>query len=192
MFKDLVIANRSVRGFDPAQKVKKEELIEMADCARLSASSANIQPLKYYIACDDESVGILRNNVKYGKMHPEWGLPLPGTEAPAFICICHDLSVSPNEAAFLKDVGIAAQSITLCAAEMGYGACMIGNYVPEKVEKELGLSENLKVKLIIAVGKSVENISIVEIDKDGDTVYYRDEEGKHYVPKRKLEDVIIC
>ena len=44
MFKDLVKANRSYRGFDESRRVTREELTEMVDCARLSASSVNMQP----------------------------------------------------------------------------------------------------------------------------------------------------
>ena len=41
MLKDLVKANRSYRGYDESRCVTKEELLEMADCARLAASSVN-------------------------------------------------------------------------------------------------------------------------------------------------------
>ena len=51
MLKDLVKANRSYRGYDEGRCVTKEELLEMADCARLAASSVNRQPLQYYLAC---------------------------------------------------------------------------------------------------------------------------------------------
>lgn len=44
MLKDLVKANRSYRGYDESRCVTKEELLEMADCARLAASSVNRQP----------------------------------------------------------------------------------------------------------------------------------------------------
>ena len=47
MIKDLIKKNRSVRGYDISREVADEELREMVDCARLSASSVNMQPLKY-------------------------------------------------------------------------------------------------------------------------------------------------
>ena len=50
MFKDLVKANRSYRGFDESRRVTREELTEMVDCARLAASSVNMQPFQYYLA----------------------------------------------------------------------------------------------------------------------------------------------
>ena len=47
MIKDLIKKNRSVRGYDISREVTNEELRGMVDCARLSASSVNMQPLKY-------------------------------------------------------------------------------------------------------------------------------------------------
>ena len=55
----------------------------------------------------------------------------------------------------------------------------------------LKLTENLRPLLVIALGKSIEDIRIVEIEECESTDYYRDEAGIHYVPKRKLDDVII-
>lgn len=56
MFKDLVKANRSYRGFDESRRVTREELTEMVDCARLAASSVNMQPFQYYLAWEKEDV----------------------------------------------------------------------------------------------------------------------------------------
>ncbi len=191
MLKDLIIKNRSVRGYDPSVKVSRGELLEMVDCARLSASSVNLQPLKYFIADGEETVRILHEETHLGAMLPELHLPLPGTEPAAYICICQDTDIAESGTAFLKDVGIAAQSITLCAAEMGYGACMIGNFKPEQTRDRLGLSPNAEIRLIVAVGKPAEEIRIEEIDNGGSTKYYRDENGTHHVPKRKLEDILL-
>ena len=45
--------------------------------------------------------------------------------------------------------------------------------------------------LVIALGKPAETIILTEVGEDGNTAYYRDENDVHYVPKRKLEDIII-
>ena len=52
MIKDLIKSNRSCRGWDTAHKVTREELVEMIDCARLSASSMNKQVLKFHPVYD--------------------------------------------------------------------------------------------------------------------------------------------
>jgi len=43
----------------------------------------------------------------------------------------------------------------------------------------------------VAVGKPDEEIVIREIEKGESTKYYRDENDVHYVPKRKLEDILL-
>lgn len=43
MLTDLVLKNRSYRGYNKNRKVTKEELMELVDIARLCPSSANIQ-----------------------------------------------------------------------------------------------------------------------------------------------------
>ena len=55
MIKDLVKQNRSYRGYDESRRVTEAELREMVDCARLTASSVNMQPLKYYLAWESPS-----------------------------------------------------------------------------------------------------------------------------------------
>ena len=50
MLKELVIKNRSYRGYDPKVRLTKEDLLELVDLTRYTASSVNEQPLRYYIA----------------------------------------------------------------------------------------------------------------------------------------------
>lgn len=191
MLKDLVLKNRSYRGYDPSVKVPDEDIFEMIDCARLTASSRNAQPLKYFIASDDETAKTLLGQVKFGRHLAHLNLPFPGTEPPAYIVICQDMNISSGDAAFTKDIGIAAEAITLAATEMGYGACMIANFNPEKTREALGLAPDMAVRLVISLGKPAEDIRITDINEDGDFNYYRDSDGVHWVPKRRLEDIII-
>lgn len=87
-------------------------------------------------------------------------------------------------------MGIIAQTITLAATEMGLAGCMIGNYDAEKLRTALGISDRFRIQLVIAIGKPAEDRRIVEIDNGDSTNYYR-VDGIHYVPKRKLKDIII-
>ena len=92
---------------------------------------------------------------------------------------------------FQKDVGIAAQTILLAAVEMGLGGCMIGNFNPKEIRSALNLPDTLMPVLLVAIGKPDETVVIREIEEGGDTAYYRGENGVHYVPKRKLKDIIL-
>ncbi len=191
MLKDLVIANRSCRGYDRSRKVSRDELCEMVNLARLSASSVNQQPLKYYLVWEDEEAELINSMVKFGANLPELGLPFEGTEPPAFILICHDYDIHPSAERFMKDIGIAAQTITLAATEMGLIGCMIGNYNKQQVHEALGLSDRYSVELIISIGKNAEDIRLCDLNEGDSHKYYRDDNGVHYVPKRRLEDIII-
>ncbi|MCD8148924.1 MAG: nitroreductase family protein, partial [Clostridiales bacterium] len=55
-FKELVLANRSYRGYDESRRVTREELLAMVDCARFAASSINQQPLKFCLVCEKDTV----------------------------------------------------------------------------------------------------------------------------------------
>ena len=191
MIKDLIKKNRSVRGYDNSRDVTIEELREMVDCARLSASSVNMQPLKYILVNTVDGKARVLKQVSFAAKLSTLKLPHRGSEPMAYIVICQDEQISKSETGFLRDVGIAAQSITLAATELGLGACMLGYFSPDKLRQAIDLSENLKPLLVISLGKSVEDVRIVEIEEGESTDYYRDEAGIHYVPKRKLDDVII-
>ncbi len=191
MLLDLVKANRSFRGYDESRNVTREELISLVELARISASTANIQPLKYYLVNEKPMLDKLQALTKWAGGLPELGLPYEGQRPTAYIVICHDLNVGTPLARFQKDVGIAAQTMLLGATEIGLGGCMIGNYSSEGVVELLSLAQNLQPVLLVAIGKPAEEVVIVEPETEENVKYFRDENGTHFVPKRKLSDIII-
>lgn len=191
MFKDLVKANRSYRGYDETYIMTKEEMLDLVDCARLSPSSVNAQPFKYYLAWEKETVDQIQSLTKWARALPDLELPHKNMCPTGFIVICQDLNIGESIARYQKDVGIVAQTILLAATEKGLGGCMIGNYGADPVKEALKLEDHLMPVLIIALGKPNEKIVLTEIENGENTNYYRDEEDVHYVPKRKLEDIII-
>lgn len=191
MLKDLVLKNRSYRGYDPARKVTREELAGFVDCARLSPSSVNAQPLKYYLASSGEDAAKLQPLTKWAAALPDIALPHPGKCPPAFIVICQDTEISDAPTRFLRDVGIAAQTILLAATEAGLGGCMIGNFDARAVSEALLLKDTLRPMLLVAIGKPDETIVLTDVETGGSVQYYRDENDVHYVPKRRLEDIIL-
>lgn len=56
MFKDIVKASRSYRGYDESYRFRREELEDFVDCARFAPSSVNAQPFRYYLAWEKEEV----------------------------------------------------------------------------------------------------------------------------------------
>lgn len=189
--KELVTKNRSYRGYDHSRAVTREELLDMVDCARFTASSVNKQPLKYFLAYEPEVVDTIQPLTKWGRALPDMELPHPGKEPTAFIVICLDKTISENEKVFTRDLGIVAQTILLRATEMGLGGCMIGNFSRDEVRAAIRLADHLEPLLVVAIGKPDEDIVLTDLPSDGNTAYYRDASDTHYVPKRALKDLII-
>lgn len=191
MFRDLVMANRSYRGYDEGYRFTKEQLLEYIDLTRYTASSVNAQPLKYHIAYDKDEVALIQSMTKWARALPQMTLPHDNMHPTGFIIICQDKDISDNLARYQKDIGIVAQTILLAAVEEGLGGCMIGNFVPDEVKEKLDFADNLQPMLIVALGKPNEKIVITEIENGDSIKYYRDDDDTHYVPKRKLNDILI-
>ena len=188
MLKDLVKKSRSYRSFQPGEGLSPEVLRELCDTARFAPAAINLQPLKYRLVCEkEERANLLALTYWAGSL----GIKLPpdGHEPEGFIVICHDTSLSVEKPIFLIDVGIAAQTIMLAAAEMNLGGCMLGAFNPDDVRTCLNIPEELNPKLILALGTPAETVVLTDV-KDR-VKYYRDENNVHYVPKRPLDEIVL-
>lgn len=188
MFKSLILKNRSYRRFYQDVPVSRETLCELVDLARLSASAANRQPLKYYLSCETDKNAIIFPHLGWAGYLKEWGGPLEGERPSAYIILLGDKTISPN---FGCDHGIAAQSILLGAVEIGLGGCMIGSARKPELAKSLGIAEKYEILLVIALGKPKETVVIEPLSSNGDIKYWRDDQSVHHVPKRSLAEIIV-
>lgn len=191
MIKELAMKSRSYRGYDETRKITREELLELVDCARYAPSSVNRQPFKYYLACTEEQTAKIQPLTGWARALPQMKLPLPGKCPTAFIVICQNTEWDADLGRYSRDVGIVAQTMLLAAAEKDLGGIMIGNFSPKRVAEALALPENIVPMLIVALGKPDETIVLTEMQEGDSTNYYRDEAGVHYVPKRRLEDIVL-
>jgi nitroreductase len=188
MLKELVERNRSYRRFDESHEIDEATLKELVEMARLTASTANLQPLKYMISASPERNALIFPHLRWAGYLAEWPGPVEGEKPSAYIVILKDNSIFKAESC---DHGIAAQTILLGAAEKGLGGCMIGNIDMKGLVTDLGIEEHLQVLLVLPLGKPVEEVRLVTVGSDGDMKYWRDEQGVHHVPKRSLEEIII-
>ena len=191
MLTDLVKKNRSYRGFDESCPVTEEQLLALVELSRWTPSGANAQPLKYHIVWEKEETEGLLALTRWAAALPQLKLPREGKHPTAFIVILQDLSIVSKPGAADKDVGIAAQTMMLGAAEAGLGGCMIANFDHERVRAFLKTEEKLEPVLILALGKPAEEIRVVPLEKGQKTAYWRDEADIHYVPKRRTEDILV-
>jgi len=123
MIRDLVRKNRSYRRFYQEVAIELQTLRELVDLARLSASAANIQPLKYILSCEPQKNALIFPHLAWAGYLKDWTGPCEGERPAAYIIILGDTQISQS---FGCDHGIAAQSILLGATEKGLGGCIIG------------------------------------------------------------------
>jgi nitroreductase len=186
-FKDLVFRTRSYRRFDESYQIPYETLEGLIDLARLSASTANRQPLKYMICNTSDKCKKVFPSLAWAGYLKEWEGPSEGERPSAYIIILGDKSITES---FDVDAGIAAQSIMLGATEAGLGGCIIASVKREQLRNELKIPGKYEILLVLALGKPVEKVILDEM-KDGDFKYWRDSEKNHHVPKRPLNEIII-
>jgi len=71
------------------------------------------------------------------------------------------------------------------------GGCIIGSIDREKLRKQVAIPEHLEILLVIALGKPAEKVILEEAGPDGSIKYWRDEQDRHHVPKRPLDEIIL-
>ncbi len=188
MIEDLIRKTRSCRRFHQEEAVSEETLKGLVDLARLSASAGNLQPLKYILSADPEKNDKIFSCLAWAAYLKDWPGPAEGERPSAYIVVLGDSEISIN---CWCDHGIAAQSIMLGATERGLGGCIVGSIDRNRLRELLGIPERFEILLVLAIGKPKEEIVLEEIPEDGSIKYWRDDDGVHHVPKRRLEDIIL-
>lgn len=182
--RNLLLRNRSYRGYDASFIVREDQLRRIIEVATLCPSARNQQVLRFRPVMGEEAKKVLKH-IRLGGALPELRLPFPGTEPNAFIVICSTV----EESKYVDmDLGIVAQSMLLQATEIGLGGICIGAFDHEPLRELLALP--YEPLLVLAIGKPAEHIELKPCNA-GDTLTYYREEGVHYVPKIKIDDLII-
>lgn len=188
MIRDLVISNRSYRRFDADRTIEQTVLRELVDLARMSASAANLQPLKYVISSTESVNAEIFPMLAWAGYLSDWKGPNEQERPTAYIVILLDTEIS---ASCDCDHGIAAQSILLGAAEKGIGGCIVGSIQRDKLRELLSIGERFEILLVLAMGYPAEEVVLEDTITSGEIKYYRDSQDVHHVPKRPLKEVIL-
>jgi nitroreductase len=188
-FSTLVQINRSCRRFHEDQEVGLETLKELVNLGRMSASGANLQPLKYILSCDSKTNADIFSCLAWAGYLKDWPGPVEGERPAAYIVVLGDTRITQDVGC---DHGIAAQTIMLGARERGLAGCMLGSINRKLLRDLLNVPEHLKILLVLAIGKPNEKIVLETLEPDGSVRYWRDSEDVHHVPKRKLEDIVVA
>lgn len=180
----LLRRNRSYRGYDTKFEVRPDQLRRIIETATLCPSARNQQVLRFRPVLTDESDKVLKH-IRLGGALPELNLPFPDTEPRAFVVIC---SVVEESKYVDIDLGIVAQTMLLQATELGLGGICIGAFDHKEIREELNLP--YEPLLVIAFGRPAEHIELVECGEGDNLTYYRNN-GIHYVPKIRVDELII-
>ena len=182
----LLLRNRSCRGYDSNYIVSKEELLKIVEVNTKIASARNQQVLRFWLVYGTEAKEVTKA-IKLGGALPELNLPLPGTEPNAYIIICTE---EPKGKWVDIDLGISAQSMLLKAVDLGLNGICIAAFNKEKICALVNGGREMEPLLILAIGKSIERFQLLPIGQEDEHNYFR-KNGVHFVPKVRIEDLLI-
>ncbi len=148
-------------------------------------SGCNRQVLRFRLVTQGEESQKVLENIKMGAALPELHLPFPGTEPEAFIIVC---SLNGDDKLALIDLGMSLEAMSLRAVEMGLNTLIVGAFNKAKLKEAFNLP--CDPVAVLCVGKGTERFELVPINESAPHAYYR-RDGIHYIPKVKLEDLII-
>ncbi|MDX9780673.1 MAG: nitroreductase family protein [bacterium] len=187
MLKTLLLKNRSYRRFYPEPALSEAELKDLIEAARFSPSARNDQPLKYLILHSRKACNAIFPFLAWAGYLSQWPGPSESERPTSYIIMLLDKQISDQAD---TDAGIACQSIMLSAVEKGFGGCILGAIQREGIRRIFNIDQAYEIRYVIALGKPSESV-VTETHRNGNTRYYRSEDGTHHVPKRSREELIL-
>ncbi len=181
----LLLRNRSHRAYDTSYVVAKRQLEAIVSVNTKIPSGRNAQTLRFKLLDAASGGADFCSFLHLGGYLPELHLPTPGTEPQAFLVVC---GTAPETPVVDIDLGISLQSMALKAVEIGLNALIVRAFDRQAVRDALGLE--LEPLAVLAVGKGIEKIELVEVPSGSDLRYYR-RDSVHCVPKVRLEDLLL-
>lgn len=186
----LIKKTRTYRRFYEEKKIPLKELEELVARARLTASGANLQPLKYYLSADPDTNEKIFPHLKWAAYLKDWDGPEEGERPVAYMIILRDKEI--KNIVSLTDAGIQMQTILLSATEKGFSGCIFASVNKDKVMENLNIDKNrYEFLYLLAFGYPKEEVVLEDLGGEGDIKYYRDKNDVHHVPKRTLDELII-
>ncbi|MBQ2252070.1 MAG: nitroreductase family protein, partial [Clostridia bacterium] len=108
MLNELFLKNRSYRRFSNKRRVKTEELRLMIESARLAASGANRQRIRYALVNDKNECDRIFSELKFAAYLKDWQGPTEEERPTAYVIF---MTESENlDTVLAIDFGIAAEA----------------------------------------------------------------------------------
>lgn len=150
-FIELAEKRVSIRSYKE-KAVSKALLNEVLEAGRLAPSACNIQPLQFITVQKKENLKAL------AECYPgDWF-----KEAPCVIVICTLTSKAWKRSRYDDriygdvDAAIAADHMTLAAADLGLGTCWVGAFDPKGVRNVLNIPRSAEPLILLTLGHPAE------------------------------------
>lgn len=183
---DAIRRRRTIRKFTQ-QPISAETLRRLIDAARLAPQGANLQPVKYLMVNDPKLLEPIFATTKWAAYISPNGTPAEGERPTAYVVILIDTEI--KKAGYDIDAGAAVENMLLAAVEEGLGSCWLGAIDRDQIRSLLAIPERYIIHTLVALGYPGEDPTIEDA---GETIkYYKDEQGRLHVPKRRLEDLLF-
>lgn len=169
-FEELLLKRQSCRNYDDSRPVSEAHIRACAEAMRLAPSACNSQPYEITV-CQGELAA------QVAKCTQGMGMNAFASKASCFFVVSEgDYNVTARAGSKVKDqdyrsvdIGIAVAQMTLQAADLGLGTCILGWFDEKKLMRLLGLKG--RVRIVIALGHPAEGDPIrPKVRKDLDTL----------------------
>ena len=173
----LLVKNRTVRRYKQDAQVTAEQLRSIVEVNTKIASAMNRQALRYRLVTGDD-VPPLREIL--------FREPARSEAATAFIVVYTAIT----EDRYIDiDLGISLQSMALKATELGLN-CLIKGNIDWDLIKELFHDTVNEPLAVLCIGRAAESVFLKPVEDSSDLTPYT-KDGVHYVPKLRLDDILI-
>ncbi|PEY29085.1 nitroreductase family protein [Bacillus cereus] len=178
-FTEILTGRRSIRKYDPAVKISKEEMTEILTEATLAPSSVNMQPWRFLVIDSEEGKATLAPLAKFNQLQVETSsamiavfgdlqnfdnaeeiygtaverglMPTEVKEDQMQKLSAYFSSVSPEvmKDTVLIDGGLVSMQFMLTARAHGYDTCPIGGFEKDKIAEAFGLEKDRYVPVML-------------------------------------------
>ena len=154
-FTEIAQTRQSCRSYDPSLSLEEEKLMRILESARLAPSACNGQPYHVTVCrgAAAKSVAKATQGLGMNKFSSDAQALLVISERPYVASAAFGARVKKNDYRSI-DIGILCSYITLEAAALGIGSCILGWFDDEKIRRICGLDE--QVRAVITLGYPAE------------------------------------
>ncbi len=143
---DLLASRWSTRRF-ASTPLTQEQLDSLIEAARWAPSYGNRQPTRYVVVRDPDALEALHAALTRGNAYAK--------AAPVLIALCgnpDDAQIVDGKHYYLLDGGLALENLLLQAFALGLYAHPMGGFDESVVRSALGITEQVRVLALVAVG----------------------------------------